>query len=143
MPSAEGEQEFRFYKIFSLLFFSYMIGTTVIDKIIPPGPKPPRQLVIEQYPPLPPKPQDVIIERWLPTAPRQRRILYERLPPSAQQAIRPIIVQYGPPQVRIQREVITAPGVQMPGQTGINPIISQIGGIPQIPSTVNIGSNLI
>jgi hypothetical protein len=120
-----------------------MIGTTVIDKIVPPGPKPPRQVVIEQYPPLPPKPQDVIIERWLPTAPRQRRILYERLPSSAQQAARPIIVQYGQPHVRVQREVITAPGVQVPGQTGINPIISQSGSISQFPSTVNIRSNFI
>jgi len=132
------------------MFFvsSYIIGTTVIDKIIPPGPKPPRQVVIEQYPPLPPKPQDVIIERWLPMAPRQRRILYERLPPSMQQATRPIIVQYGSPHVRIQREVITAPGAQLPhqqvaGQTNINQIVSQMGGNQQIQSTVNIKSHLI
>jgi hypothetical protein len=114
-----------------------MIGTTVIDKVIPPAPKPPRQVVIEQYPPLPPKPQDVIIERWLPPVPRQRRILYERLPPSMQQPIRPVIVQYGPPHVRIQREVITAPGVQLPqqqllGQTNINPLVSQIGINPHM-----------
>lgn len=111
-----------------------MIGTTVIDKIVPPGPKPARQVVIEQYPPLPPKPQDVIIERWLPTAPRQRRILYERLPPSLQQPTRPIIVQYGSPQVRIQREVITAPGAQIPEQIGLN---------QQFQTTVNIQLNLM
>ena len=119
------------------MFYLFIIGTTVIDKIVPPGPKPPRQVVIEQYPPLPPKPQDVIIERWLPTAPRQRRILYERLPPSLQQNPRPIIVQYGPPHVRIQREVIATPGVNLPyqqvgGRTDINQIIGQ-----QIHSSVN------
>jgi hypothetical protein len=105
-------------------------------------------VVIEQYPPLPPKPQDVIIERWLPLPPRQRRILYERLPPSVQQAGRPIIVQYGPPQVRIQREVVTAPGAQFPyqqmtGHTDINQILSHMGGNPQIHSTVNIKFNWI
>jgi hypothetical protein len=121
----------------------YTIGTTVIDKIVPPGPKPPRQLVIEQYPQLPPKPQDVIIERWLPIGPRQRRILYERLPPTSQLGTRPVIVQYGPPQVRVQREVITAPGAQMSypqmtGNTDINQLVNQIGGSQQFQSGVNM-----
>lgn len=121
----------------------YIIGTTVIDKLVPPGPKPPRQVVIEQYPPLPPKPQDVIIERWLPTAPRQRRILYERLPPSAHPVTRPIIVQYGPPHVRIQREIIAAPGAPLPyqqvaGHTDIHQVINQLGGGQQLHSSVNI-----
>ncbi len=125
-----------------------IIGTTVIDKIVPPGPKPPRQVVIEQYPPLPPKPQDVIIERWLPIAPRQRRILYERLPPSMQQNTRPIIVQYGPPHVRIQREVITAPSAHLPyqqigGRTDINQIIGQPGGNQPFQSSVNVNFNLM
>ena len=115
----------------------------MIDKIVPPGPKPPRQVVIEQYPPLPPKPQDVIIERWLPIGPRQRRILYERLPPTSQLGTRPVIVQYGPPHVRVQREVITAPGAQFPyqqigGRTDINQLMNQIGGTQQISSGVNI-----
>ncbi|CAF0790414.1 unnamed protein product [Didymodactylos carnosus] len=83
-------------------------GTTVIDKIIPPLQKPPRQLIVEQYPPLPPKPQDVIIERWLPLPPRQRKILYERLPPSnPPRATPPIIIQHGQPNVRVVKEVIT------------------------------------
>jgi hypothetical protein len=116
-------------------------GTTVIDKIVPAGPKPPRQVVIEQYPPLPPKPQDVIIERWLPMSSRQRRILYERLPPSVQQSTKPIIVQYGSPHVRVQREVVVAPGTQLPYQkvasgTDINQILSQLGGNQQVPSTL-------
>ena len=111
----------------------------MIDKIVPPGPKPQRQVVIEQYPPLPPKPQDVIIERWLPVAPRQRRILYERLPPTSQIQTRPIIVQYGPPQVRVQRELITAPGVhplhqQIGGRTDVN----QLLGNQPIQSSVRI-----
>ncbi|CAF0729705.1 unnamed protein product [Rotaria sordida] len=116
-------------------------GTTVIDKIVPPGPKPPRQVIIEQYPPLPPKPRDVIIERWLPLAPRQRRILYERLPPPIQQATRPIIVQYGSPHVRVQREVVMAPATQLPYQqvachTDINQLLSQIGGNQAVCSTL-------
>lgn len=119
-----------------------MIGTTVIDKLVPPGPKPPRQVVIEQYPPMPPKPQDVIIERWLPPAPRQRRILYERLPQTAQPVARPIIVQYGAPHVRIQREIISTPGGQLPyqqvaGHTDVNQIINQLGGNQQLHSSVN------
>lgn len=76
---------------------------------------------------MPPKPQNVIIERWLPIAPRQRRIIYERLPPSAYQTPRPIIVQYGPPHVRVQREVIAAPGAQIPLQ-------QQFGGVQNISS---------
>ncbi|CAF0831626.1 unnamed protein product [Adineta ricciae] len=111
-------------------------GTTVIDKIVPPGPKPQRQVVIEQYPPLPPKPQDVIIERWLPMAPRQRRILYERLPPTSQIQTRPVIVQYGPPQVRVQRELITAPGIHLPNQQiGGRTDINQLLGNQQIQSS--------
>ncbi len=95
---------------------------------------------------MPPKPQDVIIERWLPTAPRQRRILYERLPPSMQQNTRPIIVQYGPPHVRIQREIIAAPGVNLPyqqvgGRADINQVFGQLGGSQQIHSSVNIRFN--
>jgi hypothetical protein len=121
-------------------------ATTVINKIVPPPPKPPRQVIIEQYPPLPPKPQDVIIERWLPIPPRQRRILYERLPaPMINQptTARPIIVQHGQPRVRIQREVFTAPGSQLPYQpvsshTNLNQILSQIGTNQQIHSTVYI-----
>ena len=121
--------------ICSLWFLSLhtIVGTTVIDKLVPPGPKPPRQYIIEQYPQLPQKPQDVIIERWLPLPPRQRRILYERLPPNTRPTGgRPIIVQYGPPHVRIQREVITTPGSSLPyqqttGQTDINHMLSQLG----------------
>ena len=87
----------------------------MIDKLVPPPPKAPPQVIIEQYPQLPPKPRDVIIERWLPQPPRQRRILYERLPPAqAPPNSRPIIVQYGPPHVRVQREVIATPGTQLP-----------------------------
>lgn len=127
--------------MFLILTF-FIIGTTVIDKLVPPGPKPPRQVVIEQYPPLPPKPNDVIIERWLPTAPRQRRILYERLPPTAPQVTRPIIVQYGPPHVRVQREIIAAPGGQLPyqqvaGHTDVNQIINQLGGNQQLHPSVS------
>ena len=97
---------------------------------------------------MPPKPQDVIIERWLPIPPRQRRILYERLPPANQLGTRPVIVQYGPPHVRIQREVITGPGSQFPyqqigGGTNINQLINPIGGIQQISSGVNIKMNFI
>ena len=114
----------------------------MIDKIIPSGPKARPQVVIEQYPQLPPKPRDVIIERWLPNPPRQRRILYERLPPSNQTfGGRPIIVQYGQPQIRIQREVVAAPGTQLPHQQGtshtdINQILNQIGGNQSMHHTV-------
>ncbi|CAF2479362.1 unnamed protein product [Rotaria sp. Silwood2] len=120
-------------------------GTTVIDKIVPPGPKPPRQVIIEQYPPLPPKPRDVIIERWLPLPPRQRRILYERLPPLMQPVTRPIVVQYGSPHVRVQREVVMAPCTQLPyqqvaGRTDINQLLCQIGGNQSIYPTVSPSS---
>jgi hypothetical protein len=119
-------------------------GPIYIDKIVPPPPRPPRQVIIEQHPSLPPKPQDVIIERWLPVQPRQRRILYERLPASGfnqQTSARPILVQYGQPRVQIHREVFTAPGAQLPfqqvtGHTDINQILSQIGGNQQIHSSV-------
>jgi hypothetical protein len=127
-----------------MFFHCFISGTTVIDKIVAPGPKPPTQVIIEQYPPLPPKPQDVIIERWLPAPPRQRRILYERLPPATQNADgRAIIVQYGPPHVRIQREVITTPGTQLPyekvtSQTDLNQILSQLGGNQAAPFNVTI-----
>jgi hypothetical protein len=118
--------------------------TTVINKFVPAPAKPPRQVIIEQYPPLPPKPQDVIIERWLPTAPRQRRILYERLPaPIINQQTRPIIVQHGQPNVRIHREVHSAPGIQFPYQqtsshTNLQQVLSQVGGHQQIQTTVCI-----
>jgi hypothetical protein len=119
-------------------------GPIYIDKIVPPPPRPPRQVIIEQHPSLPPKPQDVIIERWLPVQPRQRRILYERLPApgfNQQTSTRPILVQYGQPRVQIHREVFTAPGAQIPfqqvtGHTDINQILSQIGGNQQIHSSV-------
>jgi hypothetical protein len=62
-----------------------------------------------------------------------------------QQNTRPIIVQYGPPHVRIQREVITAPGAHLPyqqvgGRADINQII---GGNQQMHSSVNISFNLM
>ena len=115
----------------------------MIDKLIPPRPKPPRQVVIEQFPPLPPKPQDVIVERWLPVPPRQRRIFYERLPPSNQLIPKPIIVQYGQPRVRIQREVISAPDTQLPYQsaassTDINQMLHHTGSSQSVRSIVYI-----
>ncbi|CAF0969627.1 unnamed protein product [Rotaria sp. Silwood1] len=87
-------------------------GTTVINKVIPPPAKPPRQVIVEQYPQLPPKPQDVIIERWLPVKQRQRRIFYERAPANPPTSTGPMIVQYGQPQIRIQREIRTEPCAQ-------------------------------
>jgi hypothetical protein len=104
----------------------------VIDKLIPAGPKPPPQVIIEQYPQLPPKPRDIIIERWLPIAPRQRRILYERLPQTNRPTGRPIIVQYGQPQIRIQREVIANSGTQLPypqvtGHRDVHQLVNQVG----------------
>lgn len=133
----------RFTEIFSIWFHSLptILGTTVIDKLVPHGPKPPPQVIIEQYPQLPQKPQDVIIERWLPVPPRQRRILYERLPPNTRPGGgRPIIVQYGPPHVRIQREVITQPGSSLPypqvtGRTDVNQVLSQLGGHQSLQSS--------
>lgn len=119
-------------------------GTTIINKIIPPPPKPPRQVIIEQFPPLPSKPQDVIVEKWLPVPPRQRRIFYERFPaPIPKPPSRPIIIQHGQPRVHVQRQIVNAPGLQIPCQrvssyTDINQVLSQMGNTPQIYSTVNI-----
>lgn len=117
----------------------------IINKIVPPLAKPPRQVIIEQHPPLPPKPQNIIIERWLPAPQRQRRILYERLP--AQMVpqptnTQPIIVQYDQPRVHIQREVVTEPGIHVPhqpfsGQMNINQILSPSMGNQQIFSSVS------
>jgi hypothetical protein len=59
-----------------------------------------------------------------------------------QSATRPIIVQYGPPHVRIQRELITAPGSQLPHQQVVGrPDISQMGGHQQVHSAVSIKSS--
>lgn len=122
----------------------------VINKIVPPLPKPPRQVIIEQHPQLPPKPQNIVIERWLPAQPRQRRILYERLPPQAvcqPTNTQPIIVQYDQPRVHIQREVITQPGIhdghqQFSGHQDLNQILAQNMGNQQIFSSVNSFAHL-
>lgn len=86
----------------------------VINKFVPPGPKPPRQVIIEQHPQLPPKPRDVIIERWLPARPRQRRVIYERLPPAPPNVVsRPVIVQHSQPRIHVQRQVINTVPAQI------------------------------
>lgn len=105
--------------------------TTIINKFVPAPGKPPRQVIVEQYPSLPPKPQDVIIERWLPIPPRQRRIFYERLPAPVVPQPKPIIVQYGQPQVQVHRQIITEPVPQCSPQqvlphTDINQVLSQV-----------------
>jgi hypothetical protein len=57
---------------------------------------------------------------------------------------RPIVIQHGQPNVRIQREITTAPGPQLayPHQissgTDINHILSQVGVNQQFHSAVNI-----
>jgi hypothetical protein len=57
---------------------------------------------------------------------------------------RPILIQHGQPNVRIHREITTAPGPQMFHQqqlsppTDINHILSQIGVNQHFQSPVNI-----
>lgn len=55
----------------------------VIEKVLPPPPAPPRQVIVERLPQPPPKPRQLIYEKWLPyNEIKERPVIVERAPPA-------------------------------------------------------------
>jgi len=76
---------------------------TISGKGLPP---PPRKVIIERLPPVPAKPQGVILERWLPFEAQRRKVIYR--PPQPDPVYckpKNVIVQWDPPNVRIEQTV--------------------------------------